>query len=29
MKTQRKMENTIGIGAGKVLRNYKSRIQVR
>lgn len=27
--TQRKMDAGIGIGAGKVLRNYKSRIQVR
>jgi hypothetical protein len=27
--TQRKMDTGIGIGAGKVLRNYKSRIQVR
>ena len=27
--TQRKMDTGIGIGARKVLRNYKSRIQVR
>ena len=27
--TQRKMDAGIGIGAGKVLRNYKSRIQVK
>ena len=27
--TQRKMDAGIGIGAGKVLRNYKSKIQVK
>ena len=27
--TQRKMDTGIGIGAGKVLRNYKSKIQVK